>query len=131
MANFASGAVQTSTTYLDFESRDHLTQYVEDFISHAIGKFVQRRDTRVEVTLGGDRNKRYEVGVTLRMAKQAPIHVMRAAGDVHQAIRDAVHTVEKILRRSHSKRIRRHRAGRRQSSRNGFIGGGTLEPTGS
>lgn len=100
-------SLTTQTTFRDFESREHLTQYVEEYVEHALRKFLDRKDTRVEVTLG--RGRQFEVGVTLRPSHEAPVHVLRAADDLHQAVRAAVHTVEKILRRSHAKRVNRRR----------------------
>lgn len=106
-------SLTTQTTYRDFESREHLTSYVEEYVEHALRKFLDRQDARVEVTLG--RGRQFEVGVTLKPNHQAPVHVLRVADDLHQAVRAAVHTVEKILRRSHAKQVDRRRRVRRSA----------------
>lgn len=107
-------SIETQTTYRDFESREHLTQYVEERVESALGKFVHRPGTKVEVTLNSERaakKKHFEVGITLKLAHEAPVHVMRKADDLHQAVRAAVRTIEKILERQHAKLVarRRHR----------------------
>lgn len=105
----------TVTTYRDFESREHLTSYVEEQVHAALAKYIDRHDTRVEVTLNHDRAtaaKLFHVGISLKPAHRAPIHVDRQASSWHAAVRDAVKTVEKILRRDHTKRLSRRRHSR-------------------
>lgn len=106
----------TVTTYRDFESREHLTRYVEDRVRSALAKFSKHDGTRVEVTLLRDRavpGKPYQVGVSLKPQHAAPLHIIKQADDVHAAIRDAVKTVEVMMRRESSKRLsRRRRNGR-------------------
>lgn len=103
---------KTVTTYRDFESREHLTSYVEEQVHAALARYIERHDTTVEVTLNHDRataEKLFHVGISLRPAHRAPIHVDKYAGSWHAAVRDAVKTAEKILRRDHAKRIARRR----------------------
>jgi ribosome-associated translation inhibitor RaiA len=103
---------KTVTTYRDFESREHLSLFVEEQVQAAIGKFINRHDTLVEVTLNHDRGtarKQFSVGITLKEAHRAPIHVQREAGNLHSAVRDAVHTAEKILRRARMRALARRR----------------------
>ena len=101
------------TTYRDFESRDHLTQFVESSVQNALAKFLIRHDTRIEVTLDNSekrtRRKLFNVGITLRPAHKAPIHVDRESDEIHDAVRAAVSAVEKILRRDHARRLARRR----------------------
>lgn len=111
--------VQTvNTTYRDFESREHLTAFVNDMIHGALAKFLSRHNTRIEVTLDNSekrtRRKLFNVGITLRPAHKAPIHISREADRIHDAVRAAVSTVEKILRRDHKKIVaqRRHLSAR-------------------
>lgn len=108
---------KTVTTYRDFESREHLTMFVEEQVQAALGKFINRHDTLVEVTLNHERGtseKQFFVGITLKEAHRAPIHVQREAGTLHSAVRDAVKTAEKILRRAHTRAIGRRRRAPRQ-----------------
>lgn len=108
--------LNTITTYRDFESREHLTEFVEEQVRAALARFIEAHDTRVEVTLNHDRataEKLFHVGITLRPAHRAPIHVERESESWHSAVRDAVRTAENILRRDHSKRISRKRQTRR------------------
>lgn len=103
---------KTVTTYRDFESREHLTLFVEEQVQAALGKYINRHDTTVEVTLNHDRGtaeKQFFVGITLKEAHRAPIHVQRGAGSLHTAVRDAVRTAEKILRRAHMRALARRR----------------------
>ncbi len=103
---------KTVTTYRDFESREHLTAFVEEQVQAALGKFVDRHETLVEVTLNhekGTSEKQFFVGITLREAHRAPIHVQREADNLHAAVRSAVRTAEKILRRAHMRALARRR----------------------
>lgn len=108
-------ALATVTTYRDFESREHLTRFVEDHATHALAKFLRRSETPIEVTLNCERaakEKHFEVGITLRPRHQAPIHVMKKATSLHEAVRSAIHTMQHILRRQHSKLVARRRHNR-------------------
>ncbi|MDX9731267.1 MAG: HPF/RaiA family ribosome-associated protein [Bdellovibrionales bacterium] len=111
-ATVNAAEVKTVTTYQGFESREHLTRFVEEVVDHSLAKFLNRHETRVEVTLDterGSRGKTFEVGITLRPARRAPIHVSREADDLHAAVRSAVNTVQKVLRREHAKNLARRR----------------------
>lgn len=112
----AAGVQTVTTTYRDFESREHLTLFVNDLIQNALSKFLARHNTRIEVTLDNSekrtRRKLFNVGITLRPAHKAPIHINRESDHLHDAVRAAVSTVEKILRRDHSRLLAKRRHGR-------------------
>lgn len=109
-----TGVQTVNTTYRDFESRDHLTSFVNDMVQGALSKFLARHNTRIDVTLDNSekrtRRKLFNVGITLQPAHKAPIHIEREATELHAAVRLAVNAVEKVLRRDHAKllTIRRH-----------------------
>ncbi len=113
----ANGVQTVTTTYRDFESREYLTSFVNDMVQGALSKYLARHNTRIDVTLDNSekrtRRKLFNVGITLRPAHKAPIHINREANRIQDAVRAAVTTVEKILRRDHAKlRARRHKAAR-------------------
>lgn len=113
----AANAVQTvTTTYRDFESREYLTSFVNKEVRSALSKHLAHHNTRIEVTLDSSekrtRRKLFNVGITLKPAHKAPIHITREASRIQDAIRSAVTTVEKILRRDSSKLLARRRLGR-------------------
>ncbi|CAN5567010.1 hypothetical protein BH10BDE1_BH10BDE1_35480 [soil metagenome] len=109
----APGVQTVLTTYRDFESREHLTSFVNDIVRGALSKFLNRHNTRIEVTLDNSekrtRRKLFNVGITLHPAHKAPIHITREADRLQDAVRAAVSTVEKILRRDHSRLLARRR----------------------
>lgn len=109
----AAGVQTVKTTYRDFESREYLTEFVNDMVQHALTKFLDRHNTRIEVTLDNSekrtRRRLFNVGITLHPAHQGPIHVSREADVLQDAIRDAVATIKKILRRDHAKLVARRR----------------------
>ncbi len=112
----AAGVQTVTTTYRDFESREHLTAFVNDLVQNALSKFLDRHNTRIDVTLDNSekrtRRKLFNVGITLRPAHKAPIHISRESDHLHDAVRAAVATVEKILRRDHSRVLAKRRQNR-------------------
>jgi ribosome-associated translation inhibitor RaiA len=112
-SNTAAGVQTVKTTYRDFESREYLTEFVNDMVQHALAKFLDRHNTRIDVTLDNSekrtRRRLFSVGITLHPAHQAPIHVTREADKLQDAIRAAVSTIKKILRRDHAKLVGRRR----------------------
>ena len=113
-----TGVQTVTTTYRDFESREHLTAFVNEIIQGALSKFLDRHNTRIDVTLDNSerRTRRglFNVGITLHPAHKAPIHIARESDRLHDAVRAAVSTIEKILRRDHARLVagKRHLAGR-------------------
>lgn len=109
----AAGVQTVNTTYRDFESREYLTDFVNDAVQHALAKFLDRHNTRIDVTLDNSekrtRRRLFNVGITLRPAHQSPIHVSKESDRLQDAIRDAVATIKKILRRDHAKLMARRR----------------------
>lgn len=109
----AAGVQTVTTTYRDFESREHLTSFVNDVVQGALSKFLDRHNTRIEVTLDNSekrtRRKLFSVGITLHPAHKAPIHIARESDRLQDAVRAAVSTVEKILRRDHARLLARRR----------------------
>ena len=112
----AAGVQTVTTTYRDFESREHLTSFVNDLVQGALSKFLVRHNTRIDVTLDNSekrtRRKLFNVGITLQPAHKAPIHISRESDHLHDAVRAAVATVEKILRRDHAKLLSKRRHSR-------------------
>ena len=115
-----AGVQTVTTTYRDFESREHLTSFVNDVVQGALSKFLNRHNTRIDVTLDNSekrtRRKLFNVGITLHPAHKAPIHIAREADRLQDAIRAAVGTVEKILRRDHARLLSRRRHMRDKSA---------------
>jgi ribosome-associated translation inhibitor RaiA len=110
----AAGVQTVTTTYRDFESREYLTEFVNDMVQHALSKFLDRHNTRIDVTLDNSekrtRRKLFNVGITLHPAHKAPIHISREADKLQDAVRAAVATIKKILRRDNAYLVapRRH-----------------------
>lgn len=125
-ANKSTAGVQTVTTYRDFESTEHLNMFVDDLVQHALTKFLDRHNTRIDVTLDNSekrtRRKLFNVGVTLRPAHKKPIHVTRESDHIHDAIRAAIGAVEKILRRDHARLTNRRRHWRSRFDKQDLIG---------
>jgi ribosome-associated translation inhibitor RaiA len=113
-----AGVQTVTTTYRDFESREHLTSFVNEVVQGTLSKFLDRHNTRIDVTLDNSekrtRRKLFNVGITLHPAHKAPIHISRESDRLQDAVRAAVSTVEKILRRDHARLLarRRHLRGR-------------------
>ena len=112
----AAGVQTVTTTYRDFESREYLTEFVNDMVQDALSKFLDRHNTRIDVTLDNSekrtRRKLFSVGITLHPAHKAPIHISKESDKVQDAVRAAVSTIEKILRRDHAKLLARRRHSR-------------------
>lgn len=108
-----AGVQTVTTTYRDFESREHLTSFVNDLVQNALSKFLDRHNTRIEVTLDNSekrtRRKLFNVGITLKPAHKAPIHISRESDHLQDAVRAAVGTVKKILRRDHARVLAKRR----------------------
>lgn len=108
-----AGVQTVTTTYRDFESREYLTAFVNDMIQGTLSKFLDRHNTRIDVTLDhGEKRTRlksFNVGITLHPAHKAPIHIAREADRLQDAVRAAVATIEKILRRDHARLVGRKR----------------------
>ncbi len=82
-------------------------------VQGALSKFLDRHNTRIEVTLDNSerrtRRKLFNVGITLHPAHKAPIHITRESDRLQDAVRAAVATIEKILRRDHERLVGRRR----------------------
>ena len=111
-----SGVQTVTTTYRDFESREYLTEFVNDMVQGALSKFLDRHNTRIDVTLDNSerrtRRKLFNVGITLHPAHKAPIHISKESDKLQDAVRAAVSTIEKILRRDHARLLARRRHSR-------------------
>ena len=109
----STGVQTVTTTYRDFESREYLTEFVNDMVQGALSKFLDRHNTRIDVTLDNSekrtRRKLFNVGITLHPAHKAPIHISKESDKLQDAVRAAVSTIEKILRRDHAKLLARRR----------------------